>query len=171
MMASRSCEPTDDSPTLRAAGWLAGLHFPLAPHPTTRAAPRAGRWRFPRSPVAKTRPRDPSDPALELVASPAADGRAVTGARSTARAAAAARRARALELSRSRSIARAITHGPPMHEVPRMPMTKSSLRRPRYTMCTRRGGPDKDYKSAFVIFVAQVSREQSGAKPCAKTCV
>jgi hypothetical protein len=40
-----------------------------------KAAPRAGRWRFPRSPVAKTRPRDPRDPALESWPAPPTDAR------------------------------------------------------------------------------------------------
>ena len=42
-----------------------------------RAAPRAGRWRFPRSPVAKTRPRDLRDPALESRRAPPTGRRAV----------------------------------------------------------------------------------------------
>eukprot|EP01046_Picozoa_sp_COSAG06_P004413 COSAG06_NODE_184_length_20841_cov_324.128483_4_plen_199_part_00 len=41
-----------------------------------RATPRAGRWRFPRSPAAKTRPRDLRDPALESRRAPPAGRRA-----------------------------------------------------------------------------------------------
>ena len=42
-----------------------------------KAAPRADRWRFPRSPVAKTRPRDSRDPALESWPAPPTGRRAV----------------------------------------------------------------------------------------------
>ena len=61
-------------PRVRQTG--SGRWIALA-HGHAKAAPRAGRWWFPRYPVAKAWPRDPRDPALESRRAPPAGRRAV----------------------------------------------------------------------------------------------
>ena len=67
---------------------IIGTSFPSIAIPCSRFSKlhsRAGRWRFPRSPAAKTRPRDPRDPALESWPALPTGRRAVVGRRAWAR--------------------------------------------------------------------------------------